>query len=196
MNFDDLQKTWSQQGSMPRLSVHADALLPMVRRSQSDFAATIFWRDFREVGVALVLVIIHLRSYLRNHDWIEVLLALACFGVGTFMLVDRLRQRRKTPAMSAPLKACIEQSLHQVRHQVWLLRNVLWWYILPIALPVFLSIYLSSSDGTVMARRMGICGLLTYGIYLLNRYAVKKSLEPRQRELESLLASIDEPDSS
>jgi hypothetical protein len=196
MNFDDLQKTWSQQGSTPRLSVHADALLPMVRRSQRDFAATIFWRDFREVGVALVLVIIYLRSYLRNHAWINGLLALACFGVGTFMLVDRLRQRRKTPAMGDSLKACIEQSLHQVRHQVWLLRYVFWWYILPIALPVFLSIYLSSRDGTAMAVRMGISGLVFCGVYLLNQYAVKKGLEPRQRELESLLASIDESESA
>ena len=32
-----------------------------------------------------------------------------------------------------PLKACVEISLHQVNHQIWLLKNVFWWYLLPIA---------------------------------------------------------------
>jgi hypothetical protein len=41
-----------------------------------------------------------------------------------------------------------------------------------------------------------VIALANWGIYLLNQSAVSKSLEPRERELEALLSSLDEVPSS
>jgi hypothetical protein len=41
-----------------------------------------------------------------------------------------------------------------------------------------------------------VMALLNWGIYWLNQAAVRKSLEPRERELEALLSSLDEVPSS
>ena len=198
MNFEALQKAWQSQDPGAKVTINTDMLLNEVRRNQQQFRATIFWRDVREVGVALLLALFFLYRSMRHHDWTDYLLALAGFGVGTFMVVDRLLQHRKHPVSNDPLKACIESSLLQVNHQIWLLKNVFWWYLLPFAAALGISI----SYSTWHARNAGFLAviiwvisalvivLVYWGIYWLNRFAVRKSLEPRRQELETLLANL------
>ena len=198
MNFEAVQKTWQSQDAGAKVTINADVLLKEVRRNQRHFRAMIFWRDVREVGMAFLLTLYFSYRGLRDNDWTDCLVGFACLGVGTFMVVDRLLQRRKQPASNDSLKTCIESSLLQVNHQIWLLKNVFWWYLLPIAAALGVSI----SCSTWHARNSGfpalmIClisalviGLVYRGIYWLNRFAVRKSLEPRRQELETLLAGL------
>ncbi len=51
-------------------------------------------------------------------------------------LRGRLQPQRHAPGSQRPLRRCVESSRAQVEHQIWLLRPVLWWYLLPIALPM------------------------------------------------------------
>jgi hypothetical protein len=200
MNFEDLQKAWQSQDAGAKVTIDADLLLREVRHSQQNFRATIFWRDVREVGVAYVLTAFFSYFGLRHGGWTQILIGFACFGVGTFMLVDRFLQRRKQTTAKDPLKVCIEASLQQVNHQIWLLENVFWWYLLPIlaALAVFFgcaawrarNIGSSAVLGAVVSAL--VVALLYWGIYWVNQFAVRKSLEPRRRELETLLASLNE----
>ena len=53
MEPDKYQQAWQAHSSQTRVTVDADLLLKEVQRSQRNFRAMIFWRDFREVGVAL-----------------------------------------------------------------------------------------------------------------------------------------------
>ena len=195
MNFEDFQKSWQNQKAGAKISINADLLLKEVRRNQQQFWATIFWRDVREVGVALLLTVFFLYAGIQGHDWTFCLLALGCFGVGTFMVVDRRIQRRREPASNETLKSCLEASLAQVAHQIWLLKNVLWWYLLPIAAPLGIAVardaLRSSHAGALFLGGYAVfCVLLFWGVYRLNQFAVRKSLEPRRNELESLLAAL------
>ena len=52
-----------------------------------------------------------------------------------FFLVDRLRHRNVPPVAGEPLRRRVELSLAQVEHQIWLLKHVFWWYILPFIPP-------------------------------------------------------------
>jgi hypothetical protein len=75
---------------------------------------------------------------------------------------------------------------------------VFWWYLLPI------QVGLGALIGSVVwqARFAGlaviigltvfalVCGLICWGVYKLNQFAVRKSLEPRRQELETLLSSL------
>ena len=60
----------------------------------------------------------------------------ALVWVAGFLLADRLRHPRRPPDPGEPLVRCVEASLAQVEHQIWLLRNVGWWYLLPLAVPM------------------------------------------------------------
>jgi hypothetical protein len=198
MDFEALQKAWHSQDAGAKVTINADALLRVIRRNQQQFWAAIFWRDVREVGVAFLLTLYFSHRGLRNHDWTDCLIGFACFGVGTFMVVDRLLQRKKRPTASDSLKDCIETSLHEVGHQIWLLRNVFWWYLLPIlstlGVSIGLSAWRSRQQGIMAAIGFVIagifCALVYWGVYWLNQFAIRKNLEPRRQELETLLGSL------
>lgn len=200
MNFEALQKTWQSQNAGAQVTINADLLLKEVRRNQRQFWRTIFWRDVREVGVALLLAVFFMWHGLKLKNWTNGLVGLGCFGVGAFMVVDRLRQRRKKPLASDALVGCVETSLHEVNHQIWLLKNVLWWYLLPIAAPLTVATGVSLWQSRHVAANLitlsvyGLfCVLLYWGVYWINQFAVRKSLEPRRRELEALLAETGNP---
>ena len=199
MNFEELQKAWQSQNPGATVTINTDLLLKEVRRNQHHFWMTIFWRDAREVGVAAFLTWLFLHWAIRDREWSLYLLSFSCFGMGLFMLVDRWLQRRKQPGANDPLRSCIEASLIQVNHQIWLLKNVFWWYLLPLAAAIGISICagiwrtrqagFSVMKGWVVFVLFGV--LIYWGVYWLNQFAVKKYLEPRRQELESLLASLD-----
>jgi hypothetical protein len=198
MNFEELQKAWQSQDPGAKVTIDTDVLLKEVRRNQHHFWMTIFWRDAREVGVAACLTVLFLFWGIRDRAWSLDLLALACLWVGIFMLVDRRLQRKKRPVTNDSLRSCIEASLIQVNHQIWLFKNVFWWYLLPLAaalgISIGASIWHTRQAGFSVMMGWGafvLVGVLIYwGVYWLNQTAVRKSLDPRRQELETLLSSL------
>ena len=53
-----------------------------------------------------------------------------------FILVDRIRHKQQPSEPGEPLLDCVKVSLTQVEHQIWLLRNVFWWYLLPFTIAI------------------------------------------------------------
>jgi hypothetical protein len=123
----------------------------------------------------------------------------ALVWIAGYMLADRRRHKRQPPGLGEPLRECVESSLAQIEHQIWLLRNVLWWYLLPVALAMLVFFAqvawqirpqgwwtVLAFAGIMIAVEVIILG----GIYRLNQYAVRSDLVPRRQELESLLTSL------
>ena len=199
MNFEDMQKAWQAQPAQATAAINPELLLREVRRNQRHFQSLIFWRDAREVGVATLLGIYFTGRGWHDHRWTDELLALVCFGIGAFMLADRWRQRGQRPVANDPLKACVTQSLREVTHQIWLLKNVLWWYLLPLGVALSIDILVPRTPTwrteTAALQDIGIVVImfsLSFGfVYWLNQYAVRKQLAPRRRELAELLASLE-----
>ena len=200
MNFEDFQKAWQVQDAITKVAINADVLLKEVRRNQKKFWRTIFWRDVREEGVAFFLTWHFIHHGLRTDSWTDCLVGVTCFGVGAFMVVDRLLQRKKQPLASDSLLACVQTSLHQVNHQIWLLKNIFWWYLLPLSAALGVSVAVTCWHERDQAAQLAgwcvysvVCILLDWFLYWLNQTAVKKSLEPRRQELEALLAETGNP---
>ncbi len=196
-NPGDYKRAWQGQR---RLSVDAE-LLKEVQRNEQSFDAMIFWRDFREVGVALVMVPLWLYLGAKNSlPWTWYLTVPVLLWVAGFMLVDRRRHQRQTSESGEPLRRHVGGSLAEVKHQIWLLRNVHWWGLLPMAvamLAFFGHVAWQERGGgwwTLLFVSMVVIpgvGVLA-GIYWLNLYAIRAMLEPRRRELETLLMSFGE----
>src|SRR5262245_25454936 len=94
MKFDELQKAWQSEGAQARLTVDADLLLKEVQRNHRLFAATIFCRDAREIGVALVLIPIWILLGIHwTLPWTWYLCVPALLWIAGFMYADRKRQR-------------------------------------------------------------------------------------------------------
>jgi len=199
MNTDSLKEAWRTQTSQTRLTIDADLLLKEVRRNQKSFDAKIFWRDLREVGVCLLMV--PAWFYLgaqHSLPWTWYLMVPAMLWIAGFMLVDRRRHGPHRPEPGKPLSQRVESSLAQVEHQIWLLRNVLWWYLLPPGLPMLAFFgqvgWLARDCGwmivPVVAGMVAVAVLILAGVYWLNQRAIRVELDPRRQELQALLASL------
>jgi hypothetical protein len=205
MTFDELQKTWQAQQTGLKLSIDSDLLLREIKRNKRNFDSTVLWRDVREVGIAIAVSILFLHLGLKNSLWPFFLLALLCLYVAVFMIVDRIFQKRKRPVLTESLMGWVKNSLAEVDHQIWLLKNVFWWYLLPpnIGFAIFFG-YLAWGTtrelmGTVLvivlltiAACFAFCILISTAIYYVNRHVVRKELKPRKAELEQLRNSLAE----
>lgn len=205
MTFDQIQKNWQSQPSGLTLKIDSNVLFNEVRRNKRSFESAIFGRDIREVGVAILLVVFFLYFGIKDNLWPMWLLALLCLWVAVFMVADRIIQKRRQPKQSDSLANCIQSSLTQINHQIWLLKNVLWWYLGPLG--VGLIIWFSYCGISVMVTEKPTIGflffiltcivgtiLLYWGIYWLNQRAVRTELTPRKEELEELLDSLKNSD--
>jgi hypothetical protein len=206
MTFDELQKKyWQKDTAGSKLTIDSDMLIREVKRNKDAFKSCVFWRDFREVAVSIVMVGVFLHGAFKSKDniWVAgslVVVAITCLYVAAFFLVDRRLQRKKDPRHTDPLLACIESSLTQVNHQIWLLKNVFWWYLLPPGAGISLFFFVVAWNlfkvlpaGQVLLGFlvvMLILILVFWGVYWLNQYAVRKDLKPRRDELESLLKNL------
>ena len=201
MNPDNLKQAWQTQTSQTRLTMDSELVLEVVRRQQQCFTAGIFWRDVREVGLSLLMVPLWIYLGVKQSlPWTWYMTVPALLWIAGFMLADRMRHKRQPPEPGEPLRQRVESSLTQVEHQIWLLRNVHWWYLLPIAL----SCLAFFSQGAWQARSGGwwtalavsvviaLVGFVLAVVYWLNQYAVRSELEPKRRELERLLMSLDD----
>jgi hypothetical protein len=201
MDPDRLQQAWQSPAAHLRLSIDADLLLTEVRRNQQHFAAVVFWRDVREVGVGLALVPVWLWMGVQLAlPWSWFLMVPVLVWIAGFLLIDRLRHSRRPPDAGQSLRHRLESSLAQVEHQIWLLQNVLWWYLLPPALAMLAFFghlaWLMRSAGwlaaLVTAGLVLVAFLVLAAIYRLNQHAVRTSLQPRRQELLALVAALQD----
>ena len=201
MDPDNFKQAWRTQASQTRLTIDAELLLKEVRRNQRYFTATIFWRDVREVGTSVLMVPLWIYLGVKHSSpWTWYLTVPALLWIAGYMLADRRRHKRQPPEPGEALWQHVKTSLAQVEHQIWLLRNVFWWYLLPLALSILAFFGQVSWQeraggwgpalGVLSVVALG--GIVFAGIYWLNQYAVRSELEPRRRELEALLMSLND----
>jgi hypothetical protein len=203
MSPDELKQAWQGQSAAGELKVDADLVLREVRRNQQSFNSVIFWRDMLEVsvGVSLVPTWLFLGARL-SLPWSWYLSVPAIIWVIACFLVERVRHAQRLPPADETLRQCLERSLADVEHQIWLLRNILWWYILPPALTAFTFVshvaWLGRSEGwltfLVLLPVFAVMIFTFWGIYSVNQNAVRTKLEPRRQELLALLASLKGPE--
>jgi hypothetical protein len=205
MEPDKYQQAWQKHSTQTRVTIDADSLLKEVQRHEQEFRATIFWRDFREVGIAVLMIPLWFFLGAKlSLPWTWYLTVPALVWVIGFFLVDRMRHKQKLSEPGETLLESVTGSLTQVEHQIWLLRNIFWWYLLPFTIAIlaffahvtgFASL---SSKGWLDALSqasvfvfLSVFLFAVYGfVYYLNQIAVRTHLEPRRQELLALLASL------
>ncbi|KLU06749.1 hypothetical protein RISK_001205 [Rhodopirellula islandica] len=203
MNLDKFQKAWKADASELKVTFDAELLSQQVQQSHDQFRTMIFWRDVREVGVSLLLIpvwlVLGIGFSLPWSWWLTVPVLLWIAG---FMLIDRKRHPKASSDPGQPLLFYAKESLTQVEHQIWLLRNVFWWYLLPftISLMAFFVHLAWNLTGTwwgclLIAAPFGLSLFYVYRrIYRLNQDAVREQLVPRQEQLQRIVSSLESED--
>lgn len=201
MSADDYQKAWRAESEQTRVTVDPELLRMKVQQAHQEFRAMILMRDIREVVVALVMIPLWLYfGSVTSQPWTWYLTVPALLWIMGFIIIDRLRHKQRTGLPGDSLVESAAESMRQVEHQIWLLRNVFWWYLLPCTIGLlvyFTHVALLASQSWIGA--IGATALPTlfvialyYFVYYLNQHAVRTQLEPRRRELIAILASLED----
>ena len=203
MNLDRYQQAWKAEAARTRVKIDSDLLTKEVERSQQGFHSIIFWRDVREVGGALLMVPVWLvMGFWMSLPWTWYLTVVAFVWVACFMLINRRLYPQRPGEPGEPLVFYVNEAASQVGNQIWMLRHVYWWYVLPFSL-AFLAFWLqvawsASSDSREFywVAGIGAMGIAVFGwaVYRLNQYAAKTQLEPRRQSLLQLANSLQSED--
>ena len=194
MNDEEMKRLWQTQ-SIPQPVTDIPTLLAMAGQKHREFQRAILWCDFTEMGIALALIPIFL-AFARREDalWTSQLIVLALLFVVGFIVVDRRRRRRKAAARPGETIAdTLAAALADVEHQIWLQRNVLWWFIGPLMGALIIGDahrVLSGELSPAIFISLVVSFLVGIGTWWLNRMSVKRDLEPRRAELQRLLEAV------
>jgi|GEM_PF-200555 len=200
MNLDEYQKAWKANAGQMNVKIDVDSLSKEVQQSHGSFQSMIFWRDVREAGGSLLLIPIWFAIGIPlSLPWTWYLTVPALIWVAGFFVVDRRRHPQRPSEPGEPLLYYVKESLTQVEHQIWLLRNVFWWYLLPFCISImafFLHVaWISTRSWLAFATFAGTLSLFLFVVYRLtywlNQRAVRVQLEPRRQDLLKLVESLE-----
>jgi hypothetical protein len=171
-------------------------------------AATLLVRDLLETGAGLLVTGVFVFAWWKigAAAWPMAFAIALVLGVSGFFVRERFRARRVRVGVAAPLLAKVEADIAELQHQRHLLRTVWAWYLGPLAgaiaivaatlmrvlvakaPPGFLTALWDHPAALVwivfyFAVVLPVC---FWGVWALNRRAVRKGIEPRLAELEKL----------
>ena len=195
MNWNDYEAVWKRQ----ELPVGAGADLAKLKQTfearRRKMAATLLVRDLLESGTGMLLCIaLGLIWKKTGLTGLPIGLAMALLlGVSAIFVRERFRARKSRLGEDATLLAKIEADLAELRHQRHLLRTILWWYLGPGFASILIVHFTIAfhrppweRDPVVSAGFVGFYLFCFWFVWLINRRAGRKQIEPRIAELEKL----------
>jgi len=201
MNWSDYEAVWKRQPLPTGVNADIVEIKSTFETKRRKLHATLLVRDYSEAGAGLVVATVFGWQWwvLGAAGWpISIALLLVLFVSGVFVR-ERWRVRRCRLGGGASLVEKVSADLSELRHQRHLLLNVGVWYLAPLGIAVVIVLgSISHSrpawDPVRSPLFLGGYGLfclsLFFFVWIMNRRAVRKQLEPRIAELEKLLREL------
>jgi hypothetical protein len=193
--LDRLQQAWQSQPD-GTLGINPDQLLKVVRLERR----TIFWCDVFVILTFLCVMVFMLWSAFRDiqKDWPWLISAASDAWVVGYILFNRWRRQRDAARYDEPLLAHVEWAIKDIEHRMWLDRDSLWWYVLPIAagcmIPPVLFFAMEYSKRPLLDSLipllliLGVFAAVFTFVHLVMKYGRRMGLETRRQELLALRA--------
>ena len=201
---DELKSVWNAQPLPRQITMNAEVLLQQIRGNKARFTSEILWSAVFMIlaWVVIAFGVIGFGIYKVRHGvpWEAMsgffLLGIILLAIAAYTALDRFRHLRRV-SLSAPVLACAEESLALVRHEIQLWGNVLWWYLLPLALGIEASVLAFAWTlgvhwlvSPIAFACLGIQVIITLGGWWFCRWYLHTYYEPRRQELEALVREL------
>ena len=150
----------------------------------------------REAAAALVVAGVF--AHMGPVGWPTALAVVLMLGLAGFFVWERFRAHQQKVGADASLVAKLEAEIAELRRQRGLLLNVGTWYLAPCmgAAAIVAATALIHAPKPLAAKLAAgaimliLLALVSWGVWALNRWAVRKCLDPRLEELEKLHQSL------
>ena len=173
-----------------------EEILALVETRSHRFQRQIRFRDWRELIAGGVVAVMIAPAILRGPLLARAgaLIVVAGIGLIAFKLFAARRltmHRAADPAL--PVATSLRTELAAVEAQIALLESVAWWYVSPVICgSILLVAGTRGPAGWLFTLGYAVvAALLGWGIIALNHRAVRRTLQPKRKEIMALLAQIE-----
>lgn len=197
-DFDTMQLLWQQDPGTGRFSIDADSMHREILKQSKRFDSQVRFRDYLEgtlgflIAIFFAVVPVLMRGAAPWYaDWAWFALSAGCLFVACAFVYQRRQAQQWTTDDSQPISTSLRNSRDHLEHQIYLLRNVLWWYCLPIELPLVLVAFTSPMfEGFRVAYTLASLAFMG-GIVAYNLWHVRHNLMPQRDAVTHLLQSTE-----
>ena len=185
MNDDELKKLWQQQ-PLRDPAISPAQVMSAMQNKTTRLRRTLLARDIVEVAACACVMMVFGYFFFRDARWpISRLGDLIVIGGSIFIAFKLVYAHRTTPSSpaGATLVESLRAELNAVRAQSQLLSSIGWWYLLPLAIGIFVCTWGSFTGGPGkfifnVIYTIGVIALYAF-IYRLNQRARAKSTMDR-----------------
>ncbi|MEO1529470.1 MAG: hypothetical protein AAFX06_28950 [Planctomycetota bacterium] len=198
MELDQLKQAWQSERGIE--SERYDDICETFHTGSVRFQSVIFQRDMLETSVCGVFAVAMTVGLFFASNW-TMRLSLGFGAVGCFLIPIFLWWgRRLMQPPGANFREFVHAEVDFLRRQIWLLRNVIWWYELPLGIGMIL-FPMGSNNWKFDAA--SVVALIVYQPFILsvliwvwwvNQRAVSSHLEPLLEYHVRLLKALDQGD--
>lgn len=195
MKLDDFKQPWQEK--QRELDQQVDHVVKTMRTRMSSFDNVIGFRDLRETIAGVGIAIWFGYSFFKHDQWIAKTGA-AIVVLASIMIVAVVNWARLTGRVARPgqtLHDYCSDELNRVDRQIWLLRNINWWYTGPIFVGVTIEMLGVLSPAKLLIFVSTLLIPMAWFVHWLNQFAVRNQLIPLREEL-SFVQELDHADST
>jgi hypothetical protein len=199
MNLEKIKQEWRSEMERSISPSEIQALLDSVQKQYANLERSIHGRDVREIVAALLVVALFVAGWplCRSSPAAISGIGLVCAGAVCITLVLLSARRPEPLPFGSSVLEFSRGRLAWLDRQIRLLQTVAWWYVAPICVGCLLFTW-GITDGRWFA--FGLQAVLTFavgaGIIALNRWAVRKGLQPVRDDLARLIEALEPADPS
>ena len=180
MEFEEMEKVWNAQNNEPMYVFSESALQKRIqaKRNKAGRISTI-----NEIGLTLIALATGTTLLVRNPDSIfSYISAIALLGVAVYVLWGRFQRLNSLKKFDHTMLGNIDEAISNVENEVKRSRTFVYWFLLPIIIPVFARMIANGADiwKWVLVLAAVILSLIVV------QYGLKKSQLPKKRGLEIL----------
>lgn len=197
MMEDELIALWQSSPKHEQIKFEKSRLMLEVQASMNRFDKAIRFRDWLEIGMALVLLPLFSYQVYVQPNYLAKFAAIWIVLVIVFIVYKLLRARKNKPSEEDSYLEYLKKERVYIIKQKNLLENVLYWAVIPMLVGFFsflagsLGVFNKSWQEVIRIKKVWI-GLLagiatTVSIPLLNKWSVKREINPRIKKLDELI---------
>jgi hypothetical protein len=194
MELDDIKREWRTQMERSISPSELHELLNHVQERYTSMERTIHGRDLREIVAALLVAVLFAALWpVYRSSLIAVSgIGLICAGAVCITIVLLSARKPEPLPFGASVVEFSRSRLAWIDRQIRLLRTVAWWYVAPICVGCLLFTWgITGGSRPTFGLQVVFTIAVGVGIIALNRWAVRKSLQPIRDELARLIDALD-----
>lgn len=193
MDDQKLKTNW-KSGITNSIHIQRDELITELQKDTLSLEKKITFRDSTEIIVALVLIVLFGITALLVPFMLSkigsVVIILSCI----FILIrfKNLKDKFSPITLTETHSEYLRKTRYYLTEQIKFLKSVAYWYIIPPISGILLFFAGFGVNTFQFYKFSGITLSVGFGIYILNRFVIKKDLQPRLDRINSLIDSLSE----